>query len=74
MEKKSGPGKNIPDPQNWTAVYLAEHDYEARLRLVHHPPELGASARVWSANQKQCCGTGTVGTVTFWLVEPEPEL
>jgi hypothetical protein len=24
----------------------------------------------------QCCGTGTgtVGTVTFWLVEPEPEL
>ncbi len=25
--------------------------------------------------QEQCCGTGTgtVGTVTFWLVEPEPE-
>ncbi len=57
--------KNIPrirDPgwkkirlrkQNSTAFYLAEHDYEARLRLVHHPPELGASARVWSAYRKR---------------------
>ncbi len=23
-------------------------------------------------NYKQCCGTGTVGTVTFCLLEPEP--
>jgi hypothetical protein len=44
-----GSGINIPDPQKWRAVYLAEHDYEARLRLVHHPPELGASAPVGSA-------------------------
>jgi hypothetical protein len=32
-------------------------------------------AEVGSETQKQCCGTGTgtVGTVTFCLVEPEPE-
>ncbi len=31
-----------------------------------------AALRNYSA--RQCCRTGTVGTVTFWLAEPEPEL
>ncbi len=27
----------------------------------------------YRGHKSQCCGTGTVGTVTFCLVEPEPE-
>ncbi len=33
---------------------------------------LQCSHRFRIRSHSQCCGTGTVRTVTFWLVEPEP--
>ncbi len=35
-------------------------------------PQLPPFPRIWAHIRGQCCGTGTVGTVTFRLVEPEP--
>jgi hypothetical protein len=58
--------------KNLDSYYFVTHfDFLSLTDVVNVASKINKQAGNWSCNY-QCCGTGTVGTVTICRVEPEP--